>query len=160
MDSSDIDSESLQAVKSLRSKFEKLTLDTSTHIGHSSRSSMGNDQRPRLAGGSSSQRWTSNPQLDSSVLDSGTDTCHLRTSSSSSDLRSSNDLKILVKRAPPPPPPSRSTKVVVPNPSPSPSPSPSFPLSPALRPVSNPLLKSELKDLEVPPSVSALRNKL
>jgi len=156
-----MDSSDKQAVRSLRSRFERLAAETSIHVGHSPRSSIGNGKPLRPAGDSPSPRRTSsNSQLNSAVLDTGTDTGHLRTSSSSSDL------KVLVKRAPPPPPPLRSAKAGVPVsvPSPSSSPAPSISLSPALspalRPVPIPPLKLELKDSDVPPSVSALRSKL
>src|SRR5258705_13867697 len=89
MTSYDIDSESLQAVKNLRSKFERLASGTSpsTDVAR-----IGNE---RLVVTSGPRRSSSNSQLhDGSVSDTG----HIRTSSSSSDFQA------LARRAPPPPP--------------------------------------------------------
>lgn len=110
MESTDIDSDSLQAVKNLRSKFEKLaSSDLLTAAAPSS------SPRPRAT----SNNYLNLPSPGSPVLHG-----HLRSSSSSSDLR------LPAKRAPPPPPPPRASKILN-NPSPSHSPS----LSPLPRPV-------------------------
>jgi len=132
MDSYDIDSESLQAVKDIRSKFERLA---SVRVAPRASPSTGDGMDL------SSARSLSNSRLDTLVPGAG----HLRTSSSSSDL------KVLVKRTPPPPPP-RSAKVT----GRSPSPSPSL-VSPILRPV---LLPPSKDQIDMPQGVAALRSKL
>lgn len=142
MTSSDIDSKSLQAVKNLRSRFEQLASGT-----FSDHAPTGNGHLTVTKPSSSSpRRSSSNSQLDGG---SASDTGHIRTSSSSSDFQT------LVKRPPPPPPPSRSPNAKGPPlklPSPQPSPGPrSLPI---------PVLKPDLKDVDAPPSVSALRSRL
>ena len=104
MESADIDSDSLQAVKNLRSKFEKLAQDTSSELLTVTAPS---SPRPRA---------TSNNYLNLPSPDSPVGHGQLRSSSSSSDLR------LPAKRAPPPPPPPRASKILN-NPSPSHSPS-------------------------------------
>ncbi|KAJ3509069.1 hypothetical protein NLJ89_g5412 [Agrocybe chaxingu] len=131
MGPSEIDSESLQAVKSLKSKFEQLAVQTSPHRPGSSDFLAPSSPRPRA--------------VSSSVVDAPAS--HLRTSSSSSDLR------VPVKKAPPPPPPPRGSKTL--NPSPIPSPSP----SPLLRPVPIPPVKAEIKELGLGANVSNLKSK-
>ena len=111
MESTDIDSDSLQAVKNLRSKFEKLAQDSSSDLSTATAPS---SPRPRA---------TSNIYLNLPSPVSPVGHGQLRSSSSSSDLRPP------AKRAPPPPPP-RASKILN---SPSPSHSPSS--SPLLRPV-------------------------
>jgi len=111
MEPSDIDSDSLQAVKSLRSKFEKLAQDASPQKLGPLTVTAPSSPRPRA---------TSNSQLNPPLSDD----IQLRPSSSSSDLR------LPAKRAPPPPPPPRVSKLMN-NPSPSRSPA----SSPLLRPV-------------------------
>jgi hypothetical protein len=110
MESIDIDSDSLQAVKNLRSKFEKLALDASSQKTDLLTATGTAPSSPR-------PRTTSNNPPHSPVG-------QLRSSASSSDLRPP------AKRVPPPPPPPRASKVLN-NPSPSRSPS----SSPLLRPV-------------------------
>ncbi len=139
MESYDIDSESLQAVKDLKFKFERLVSETSIRVASRGSPSTGDALADTDL---SSARSSSNPQLDTLVPDAG----HLRTSSSSSDL------KVLVKRAPPPPPPPRSAKITGRSPSPSPSLA-----SPILRPVPLPPSKDQA---DMPQSVAALRSKL
>ena len=138
MDSYDIDSESLRAVKDLKSKFESLASETSIRVAPRVSPSTGD---AFTATDLSSARSSSNSRLDTLVPDAG----HLRTSSSSSDM------KVLVKRTPPPPPP-RSAKVM----GRSPSPSPSLP-SPILRPA---LLLPSKDQIDMPQGVAALRSKL
>jgi hypothetical protein len=105
----EVDTEPPPAVKSLRSKFEQLAQVTSPNGNHGEYLSPVGRSSPR-------------PRASSSTLDnSHPEIQHLRSSSSSSDL------KVGAKR-PPPPPPSRGSK--------GPSPSPILPpSSPLLRPV-------------------------
>ena len=129
MESTDIDSDSLQAVKNLRSKFEKLAQDAS---------SQKIDQLTVTAPSSPRPRATSNNQLNLPPPDSPVG--QLRSSSSSSDLR------LPAKRAPPPPPPPRASKILN-NPSPSHSPS----SSPLFRPVPvHPLISPSPKEQPPP----------
>ncbi|KAF8959542.1 Endonuclease/exonuclease/phosphatase [Flammula alnicola] len=140
MESSEIDQESLHAVKSLRSKFEKLASETVS----SQRVSGNGDLLAVAAPSSPRPRATSSSQVDGPPPDA----LYLRASSSSSDL------KAPLKRVPPPPPPPRGSKSVIPSPLPSPSP------SPLLRPVPiPPTSNSSIKDLSLPPSVSSLKNR-
>ena len=132
MESTDIDSDSLQAVKNLRSKFEKLSQDASfqkTDLLTTAPSS----PRPRA---------TSSNQLNLPSPDSPVG--QLRSSSSSSDLR------LAAKRIPPPPPP-RPSKVLN-NPSPSHSPS----SSPLVRPVPvHPLISPNSREQPPPRNPSS-----
>ena len=93
MESTDIDSDSLQAVKNLRSKFEKLAQDASSDL-----LTVTAPSSPRI-------RTTSNNQLYLPSPHSPAGHGQLRSSSSSSDLR-------LAKRVPPPPPPPRAPKIL------------------------------------------------
>ncbi|KAF5371467.1 hypothetical protein D9615_009590 [Tricholomella constricta] len=113
-----IDTERPPAVQSLRSRFEQLAVNLSpkSHHRHSS-GNTGDLLAPRTPG-SPRPRASSNTQSDEP---SGTH--HLRSSSSSSDL------KVGTKRPPPPPPPSRPSKGLTGSPTPALSP------SPLLRPV-------------------------
>ena len=130
MESADIDSDSLQAVKNLRSKFEKLALDASSQKTDLLTVTAPSSPRPRA----SSNNQLSLPTPDSPVG-------QLRSSSSSSDLR------LPTKRAPPPPPPPRTSKLLN-NPSPSHSPS----SSPLLRPVPvRPLILPNSREQPPPP---------
>jgi hypothetical protein len=129
MESLDIDSDSLQAVKNLRSKFEKLALETS--------SQQQTDLLIVTAPSSPRPRAASNTQL-TLPLSNGSGG-QLRSSSSSSDLR------LLARRAPPPPPP-RASKLLN-NPSPSRSPS----SSPLLRSVPVPYSLISPNPREQPP---------
>ena len=105
MESADIDSDSLQAVKNLRSKFEKLAQDASSQKTGLLTVTAPSSPRPPA---------TSNNHLNLPPPDGPLG--QLRSSSSSSDLR------LPAKRAPPPPPPPRPSKILN-NPSPSHSPS-------------------------------------
>jgi len=136
MPSPDIDSESLQAVKNLKSKFEQLASGTSAPSGLSH---LG-------AAISAPRRSLSNSQLnDDSVSNAG----HLRSSSSSSDFHA------LVKRAPPPPPhKSPGLRRLSPQPVTSPISSPSL-VSVTISPS-----RTETRDVDRPPTVSSLRSKL
>ncbi|KAF8164701.1 Endonuclease/exonuclease/phosphatase [Crassisporium funariophilum] len=149
--SPEIETDSLQAVKSLRSKFEKLALAQP----NSNSLPLPTPQRAELltvtAPSSPRPRANSNAALDAPF----TDGVHLRSSSSSSDLR------VPARRAPPPPPP-RVSKLLSPSPTPSPAP------SPLLRPVPIPQgsifaalqsPKVEIQELNLPPTVSSLRSK-
>ncbi|KAH9483207.1 putative inositol polyphosphate 5-phosphatase C9G1.10c [Psilocybe cubensis] len=140
MESSDIDSESLQAVSSLKSKFEKLALDTTSSTykqGELLAVSTPPSPRPRAASGS----HTNTPA----------EAISLRSSSSSSDLRSP------LKRPPPPPPPSRNSKLNVPTTTASPSTS----ISPLLRPVPlPPVSNSAGKESALAPSIASLKARL
>ncbi len=130
MDSQDVDSGSLLAVKSLRSKFEQLAVDTSSHVRRSStntsdpNASDPSSPRPRRSSGSTVDLFV--PQA------------HVRTSSSSSDL------KVSTKRPPPPPPARISRPSLSPHNSRSPSPN----------------ICEESEGEEVLRGVSALKNKL
>jgi hypothetical protein len=107
MDPADIDSGSLPAVKSLRSKFEQLAVDTAH-----------NTPRPSSSTGDLLHVDTPSPRVrrpSGSHLDFSPSQTHLRSSSSSSDL------KVGTKRPPPPPPP----RIAKPHPSPKSSRSPS-----------------------------------
>ena len=117
MESTDIDSDSLQAVKNLRSKFEKLAQDASS------------DHLTVTAPSSPRPRSTSNNHFNPPYPDRPVANGQLRPSSSSSDLR------LLAKRAPPPPPPPRALKILN-NPSPSHSPSSSPRPAPLYPPIS------------------------
>ena len=135
MEPTDIDSDSLQAVKNLRSKFEKLAQDASSQktdlLTVTAPSSPRSPRSPR-------PRATSNNQLDLPSPDSPVG--QLRSSSSSSDL------SLPAKRAPPPPPPPRALKILN-NPSPSHSPS----SSPLIRPVPvHPLISPNPRE-QLPP---------
>lgn len=117
------------AVKSLRSRFEQLALETSNKPSPSStfsqRQNNGNDLLTPAGQSSPRQRSTS-ATFTSLPTDPGPQSHHhLRNVSSSSDLQSG------INRPPPPPPPSRTLKGSSSSPIPSPSPSP----SPLLRPV-------------------------
>jgi hypothetical protein len=139
MTSQEVDGESLQAVKSLRSKFEQLAVDTPsqtqvrrTSVNSNSVSGSGpSSPRPKLLSGS---------QVDLFVPQA-----HIRSSSSSSDL------KISAKRPPPPPPP----RIAKPSPSPLPSRSPSPVSSPQLM-----IVTENLEEEEVLRGVAALKTKL
>lgn len=135
MNSSDVDGESLQAVKSLRSKFEQLAVDTSSHVRRSSTNSTNTNgsgpSSPRIRRPSGSQSDFFAPQA------------HLRTSSSSSDL------KVPTKRPPPPPP-----RITKPSSSPQPSRSPSPTGSPHLK------ILNEDSEEQVLRGVAALKTKL
>ncbi|KXN88342.1 hypothetical protein AN958_07487 [Leucoagaricus sp. SymC.cos] len=112
MNSPDVDGESLQAVRNLRSRFEQLAVETSSQLRRPSTNANGSgpsSPRPR--------------QVSASKLDISTPKTHLRTSSSSSDL------KVFTKRPPPPPPP----RIPKPPPSPPHSRSPSPPKSPQVK---------------------------
>jgi len=136
MTSYDIDSESLQAVKNLKSKFERLASGTSpsTDVART-----GNGRLVVSPPGP--RRSSSNSQLhDSSVSDAG----HIRTSSSSSDFQA------LARRAPPPPPlKSNGSSAIISSPASSPA-----------RSAPTPPSRPELKDSDVLPRVYALRSKL
>ncbi|PPQ83593.1 hypothetical protein CVT25_006343 [Psilocybe cyanescens] len=138
MEPSDIDSESLQAVKSLKSKFEKLALETNnTNYRQSELLAVSTppSPRPRAASGS----HTNTPA----------EAISLRGSSSSSDLRAPT------KRVPPPPPPSRNSKLNIPTASPSTS------ISPLLRPVPlPPVSNSTGKEPAPAPSIASLKARL
>lgn len=141
MESSDIDSESLPAVKSLRSKFERMASETSNN-NHSIRPSHTSEHLAVRPLSSPRPRATSNSQVDLSPPDSS----HLRASSSSSDLKTA-----ATKRLPPPPPP-RGSKLAAPSPTPSAS------TSPLLRPVPIP---PGAKDVTLtPPSVVTLKSRM
>ena len=134
MESTDIDSDSLQAVKNLRSKFEKLALDASSPKTDLLTVTAPSSPRPRV---------TSNNQLNLPPPDSPVG--QLRSSLSSSDLR------LPAKRAPPPPPPPRASKILN---SPSPSHSPSS--SPLLRPVPvNPLISPNSREQPPPRNLTS-----
>lgn len=115
------------AVKSLRSRFEQLTLETSQRPNSiSTSSSLQNESRDVIAGGESSprQRSTSGTFTHGPISSNLHDPHHhLRSASSSSDLQFG------IRRPPPPPPPSRGINHKTSSPIPSPSP------SPLLRPV-------------------------
>ena len=148
---SDINLESLQAVKDLKSRFEQLALDAS-----SNRVGNGANQDDFLLAPATSPR----PRASSNtyVNSNNTELTHqLRPSSSSSDLT------IPLKRPPPPPPPPRGSKTIR---SPSPSVSPPSPLT---RPVpipqsllaSSSLLNTQQSDTgPAPRNVSALKGRL
>lgn len=147
----EIDTEPPPAVRSLRSKFERLAQETSPNGNHGEFLAPGGLLSPR-------------PRASSSTFsDSHPEIHHLRSSSSSSDLKAG------IKR-PPPPPPSRGSK--------GPTSSPLLPpSSPLLRPVpippgvsNNVLASPRLGSSNVLPnndnddsslqSVTSLRNKL
>jgi hypothetical protein len=148
---SDINLESLQAVKNLKSRFEQLALDAS-----SNRVGNGINQDDFLLAPTTSPRprASSNTYLNPNNTES---THQLRPSSSSSDLT------VPLKRPPPPPPPPRGSKTIR---SPSPSISPPSPLT---RPVPIPqsllassfLLNPQQSDTgPTPRNVSALKGRL
>lgn len=162
--SGEIDTQPRPAVQSLRSRFEQLAVDTSGSSSHSRGPSSSNKylgyQGDLLTPTSPRPRASSNTYSNTHV-----DIHHLRSSSSSSDLKTG------VKR-PPPPPPSRGSK------GPSGSPIPGSPLlrpvpvppssngSPRLGPLNLPTngfpsLQEPLpQDSSIGPSVASLRHKL
>ena len=105
MDSSDIDGDSLQAVKSLRSKFEQLAVSDLSLRPLANTNSV--DMSPQPPG-------AVNPRSRQSSGSQG----YMGTSPSS-------DLKVVTKRLPPPPPPPRIAKQPL-SPLPSRSPSPLY----------------------------------
>lgn len=136
MNSQDVDGESLQAVKSLRSKFEQLAVDTSNHV-----------RRPSATSTTTSGSGPSSPRArghSGSLIDIFAPQAHLRTSSSSSELKASS------KRPPPPPPP----RIAKPPPSPQSSRSSSPSRSPQLR------ILNEDSEEEILQGVTALKSKL
>ena len=137
MEGGDIDSESLQAVRNLKSKFEKLAMETLTQ--GTPRMNTNGDKLTATAPSSPRPRATSSSQLNAPPVEG----FHLRTSSSSSDLSGS------AKRAPPPTPP-RGSKFLSHSPTPSPV------ASPLLRPVPPPPIIA--KDVNSPPNVAALKD--
>jgi len=110
MDPSAIDGESLQAVKSLRSKFEQFAVADPSR--RSSANQNGVDVPPQLPGAVNPRsRQSSGSQVNLSVPQAETGTS------------SSPDLKVVTKRLAPPPPPPRITRPLQ-SPLPSRSPSP------------------------------------
>jgi len=101
--SPDVDLESLQAVKNLKSKFEKLASDGANGGIQSTPS---REHLTVTAPSSPRPRATSSSQLVTPA-----ESFQLRASSSSSDLRTPDSTKTPTKRPPPPPPP-RGSKVV------------------------------------------------
>ena len=136
MEGGDIDSESLQAVRNLKSKFEKLAMETQA----APRINTNGDTLAATAPSSPRPRATSSSQLNAPPAEG----FHLRTSSSSSDL------SVSTKRAPPPPPPPRGSKFLSPSPTHSPA------ASPLLRPVPPPPILAQ--DANSPSSVAALKD--
>jgi len=109
MDPSAIDGEPLQAVKSLRSKFEQFAVTDPSR--RSSTNPNGVDVPLQLPGAVNPRsRQSSGSQVNLSVPQEET------------GMSSSSDLKVVIKRLPPPPPPPRTTR---PPQSPLPSRSPS-----------------------------------
>jgi len=109
MDPSAIDGESLQAVKSLRSKFEQFAVTDPSR--RSSTNPNGVDVPLQLPGAVNSRsRQSSGSKVNLSVPQAET------------GMSSSSDLKVVIKRLPPPLPPPRTTR---PTQSPLPSRSPS-----------------------------------
>ncbi|KAF8905753.1 Endonuclease/exonuclease/phosphatase [Gymnopilus junonius] len=130
MESPAIDSESLPAVQSLRSKFERMASETSNNI-NSIRPSSTSDHLALKPPPSPRPRATSSSQVVLSLPES----THLPT-----------------KRPPPPPPPPRGSKLAAPSPTPSAS------TSPLLRPV--PIPPSVRDAVLIPPSVAVLQNRI
>ncbi|TFK35097.1 Endonuclease/exonuclease/phosphatase [Crucibulum laeve] len=127
MERSEVDSDSLAAVGSLRSKFEQLASSSTSITTRSGPVNAGGQGYDLLSAGPSSPR----PRASSNTFLDSTSPAphHLRTSSSSSDL------KAPAKRQPPPPPPPRGSKA------------PSRSLSPAPSALTRPV--------PIPPSVSS-----
>ncbi|KAF5363758.1 hypothetical protein D9756_001104 [Leucocoprinus leucothites] len=139
MNSQDIDGESLQAVKSLRSKFEQLAVDTSSQVRRPSSNPNSTNGSAQLLGPASARPR----QSSGSQVDVFSPQAHIRTSSSSSDL------KVSAKRPPPPPPPRIAKSPASPRPSRSPSPS----SSPQVN------IVNEKSEEEVLQGVAALKSK-
>ncbi|RDB20337.1 putative inositol polyphosphate 5-phosphatase C9G1.10c [Hypsizygus marmoreus] len=120
--SGEINTDTPPAVRSLRSKFEQLAVEKSTGLNSAhnggARSESGSRNELLAPGGPASPR----PRASSNTYsNSQPEIQHLRSSSSSSDLKGT-------KRPPPPPPPSRGLKAT-------PALSSPVPASPLLRPV-------------------------
>ncbi|KAF4602682.1 hypothetical protein EYR40_005898 [Pleurotus pulmonarius] len=145
----EVEAESLLPVKNLRSKFEQLAVQAG-----------GNDKRHSIANGElldPGRAGSPRPRAASGGEAKGRpDVHHLRSSSSSSDLRPEGSPTTSTKRPPPPPPP-RGSKGLSPSPSPRPS--------PLMRPVPIPAALLNLPALEgnqsvlpsLPPRVSSPR---
>ena len=138
MEGGDIDSESLQAVRNLKSKFEKLAMKTSTQ--GTPRLNTNGDTLVATAPSSPRPRATSSSESNALPMEG----FHLRASSSSSDL------SVSAKRAVPPPPPPRGSKFLSPSPTHSPV------ASPLLRPVPPPPILAQ--DVNSPPNVAVLKD--